>query len=89
MWYRLALPDTTRVRLDTRGSDYDTVLSVWTGTAHPLSPITCNDDEDDDRMQAALTFVAGTGTTYYIKAEGFEGAAGELTLRAEAAKGVG
>ncbi len=85
VWYRLTLPDTTRLRLDTRGSDYDTVLSVWTGTDHPLSPITCNDDEDDDRMQAALTFVAGTGTTYYIKAEGFEGAAGELTLRAAVA----
>ena len=82
VWYGLTLPDKTSVRLDTRTSSYDTVLSVWTGTRHPLQFVLCNDDEADTTASAA-TFTAEAGVTYLVRVDGLDGEAGELTLHAE------
>jgi hypothetical protein len=44
VWYTFTAHETTRVQLDTVGSDYDTTLAVFTGTPGQLSEVTCNDD---------------------------------------------
>ena len=52
------------IAADTFGSNYDTVLSAWTGTQGALSRVACNDDFGG--LQSQVTFDATAGTTYYF-----------------------
>lgn len=66
VWYQYT-PDTeTTVMLDTLDSNYDTVLSVWTGSQHPLTELACNDDIDGERVQSQVKLTLSPDTTYYI-----------------------
>lgn len=63
VFFRFTPSDPVRVQVDTIGSDYDTVLSVYTvdgGT----SPVRCNDDRFG--VTSGVRFRALAGTTYYI-----------------------
>jgi len=55
-----------RLEADTFGSNYDTVLSAWTGTQGALNLVACNDDFGG--AQSKITFAATAGTTYYFLA---------------------
>ncbi|MDJ0770869.1 MAG: calcium-binding protein [Ilumatobacter sp.] len=56
--------------IDTFGSDFDTVLDVFTGSSlASLSEIACNDDSGG--AQSELTFPAVAGETYRIRIDGF------------------
>ena len=55
--------DTVRVQVDTFGSDYDTVLSVYTRNGR-VDPIRCNDDRVD--VASGARFRARAGTTYFL-----------------------
>ena len=37
-------PAAQTLTIDTFGSDYDTVLAVWTGSRGSLTNVACNDD---------------------------------------------
>ena len=53
------------------GSNHDTILSIWTGTGHPLTEISCNDNYDNQGspvQTSYLTFEAMAGTPYYVRA---------------------
>jgi hypothetical protein len=79
VWYRYAASEGAEVRLSTSGSGFDTVLSVWTGEAgHPLQELVCNDDAGG--RWSEVTFRATAGATYFVKAGGQAGAAGDLVL---------
>jgi hypothetical protein len=69
VWYSYTPSADGSVQADTLGSDYDTVLSVWTGAAGSLSQVGCNDDFDFGQSQ--LTFAATGGTTYYLMVGSF------------------
>ena len=78
VWYRYT-PATTRiVTIDTSGSDYDTVLAVWTGSRGSLSSVICNDDYYS--LQSQVEFTAEAGTTYYIEATSYSSPGGQLAL---------
>lgn len=71
-----------RTEVDTFGSDYDTVLGIYTrdGGVHPID---CNDDRYSS--QSAVRFSASAGTTYFIMVgfccgNGASGNGGQLTL---------
>jgi PKD repeat protein len=64
VWFAFTPPSNTVIQADTFGSDYDTVLSAWTGTQGALSLIACNDDFSG--LQSQITFQATGGTTYYF-----------------------
>jgi len=66
VWYSYTPAATQDVNLDTLGSNYDTLLAVWTGTRGSLSPVVCNDDSAGT-TQSGLWFSASAGTTYYIE----------------------
>lgn len=71
VWYALTLDAATEVAVDTEGSDYDTVLGVYTGTdVGDLELVTCNDD--DLGLQARVAFAAEAGTTYWIQVAAFD-----------------
>lgn len=82
VWYKFAPSADQNVLLDTMGSDYDTTLSVWTGTTQPLTELACNDDSQGKQSQLAYTFKAGT--SYYIGITGYTGETGKLILNAKA-----
>jgi len=66
VWFSFTPATNTVVRADTFGSDYDTVLSAWTGSQGSLSLLACNDDANGG--QSRVTFSATAGTTYYFMA---------------------
>jgi CSLREA domain-containing protein len=67
-WYSITPSVTQTVLMDTFGSSYDTVMTVWTGTRGPgLTAVACNDTPDGVTPQAALTVTLTALTTYYIE----------------------
>jgi hypothetical protein len=73
IWYKFTPQFSAPLSMDTIGSSYDTVLSVWTGTQGSLTQVACNDDINPHVViQSQLTGVALTaGTTYYIMVSSF------------------
>ena len=66
----------------TVGSGFDTVLSIWTGSGHPLGELDCNDDSGKD-VQSTLVAALTGGTTYYVRLNGYSGADGTYALNVE------
>jgi PKD repeat protein len=64
VWFAYTPPANVSIQADTFGSNYDTVLSAWTGTQGALSLIACNDDFNG--LQSRINFQATGGTTYYF-----------------------
>jgi hypothetical protein len=71
--------------ISTCGSDFDTVVSVYSGTCGSLAEQACNDDGGYACTggQASTIFLGLPGTTYYIQAGGYNGASGNLKIVAE------
>lgn len=67
VWFQYTPTTETTMVLDTLGSNYDTVLSIWKGSKHPLTKLTCNDDRDDETIQSQLSMTFRANSTYYIK----------------------
>ncbi|MFN2298950.1 MAG: PA14 domain-containing protein, partial [Anaerolineales bacterium] len=65
VWYSITATADGSLVLSTAGSDYDTVLAVWTGSRGSLTEIDC--DDDSAGAQSELTFYGETGTTYWIE----------------------
>jgi hypothetical protein len=56
----------------TVGSDYDTVLQVFTGSCGGLTSVACNDDCDPVVFgPSCQTFIATAGVTYFIRVTDF------------------
>jgi hypothetical protein len=73
VWYQFTPTFSSNLEVDTIGSSYDTVLSVWTGSAGSLTSVACNDDINPGIVvQSQLQNVPLTaGTTYYIMVSSF------------------
>ena len=85
VWYEFVSPPLdVALSVDTAGSDFNTVLAVYTLTAIVPSPpggltlISCVDDAGGPL--ARLQFAAKANTTYYIQAGGAAGATGLLKI---------
>jgi alpha-tubulin suppressor-like RCC1 family protein/Tol biopolymer transport system component len=65
VWYSITPTEDGSLVLSTAGSDYDTILAVWTGSRGSLTEIDC--DDDSAGLQSELTFYGETGTTYWIE----------------------
>jgi len=76
IWYKVVPTSTGTANIDTIGSTYDSVLSVWSGTAQTALtevPGGCNDDINPGIVTVSqLTNVTlNAGTTYYIMVSSF------------------
>jgi hypothetical protein len=83
LWYRWVAPATGPVDFNTAGSDFNTTLAVYTGTA--LTSLVTAAANDDDPEQGGLSssrlwFYAVSGTTYRIAVDGFGGDIGNVKL---------
>src|SRR5262245_37771278 len=65
VWYRYTASTNSLLTADTNGSDYDTVLSVYTGSCGAFTPVPGGCDDDGGTIPAScVTFLAPAGTTY-------------------------
>jgi hypothetical protein len=83
VWFAVTLAATTEIGVDTIGSDYDTVLSAWTGPRGALNLVACNDDSGG--VQSRIAFTAQAGVTYHVLVGTFPGSPpGNLVLHGQA-----
>ncbi|MBN2385670.1 MAG: fibronectin type III domain-containing protein, partial [Anaerolineales bacterium] len=80
VWYRFTAPGPGRIHVDTIGSNYDTMLAIWTGERLALTSIACNDDRSTD-LQSEVTATLNNGTTYYIEVAQYAYAGAESSLQ--------
>jgi hypothetical protein len=82
VWYKLTLGTTQGVGIDTCGSDIDTVVGVYTGSAVGGLTEIGVDDESCEDGGAIVDFVTTPGTTYYILVTGYDAAMGDFQVLA-------
>lgn len=80
IWFRWQAPANAMVTMTTVGSNFDTLLGIYTGsTVGGLTLIASNDDEAfPSSLNSRVTFTAVAGTTYRIAVDGFNGATGNV-----------
>ncbi len=84
VWYAFTPAVNTVCGVETSLSNYDTVVSVYTGVCASLARVACSDDfgnPADKANRSVLTFSANAGSTYLIVASG-KGTGGSLKIRA-------
>jgi hypothetical protein len=89
LWYEYTPADNVRVRLDTVGSDYDTVIGVYTGTRGALTQVACGDEIVDTygnyvSSQTLIDVDMAATSTYYIMVGGYSSDYGSLNFTAQA-----
>lgn len=68
VWFRHTPTTTMLLNLSTLGSDYDTVLSVYSGTWPSLIVVACNDNiASVAALQSRLAFTATADVTYHFE----------------------
>jgi hypothetical protein len=84
VWYSFTPNASGAVTISTCGSDFDTVLAVFTGSCGALTAVACNDDDGPAcaGSQASVTFAGTAGVTYRILAGGSGAIGGNLSIRA-------
>jgi hypothetical protein len=83
VWYRWTAPANAPVVIDTIGSDFDTLLAVYTGSSlSGLTIVAENDDlTDKSDPESRVRFNAIAGTVYRIAVDGWGTEAGAINLR--------
>lgn len=77
VWWQWTAPQSGLLSLDTTGSDFDTILAVYSGaTVTSLTPYACNDGSPTSGLTMSVT----AGTTYAIQLDGTGSATGNITL---------
>ncbi len=78
-WFEWTAETSGLVTITTQGSDFDTVLGVFTGSdVSRLTRIAANDDNGD--RSSAVAFITSPGTTYHIAVGGYSGSFGSYIL---------
>ena len=79
LWWSWTAPATGEATIDTEGSDFDTLLAVYTGSSvGALVGVASNDDAIG--RQSRVSFAARQGVVYHIVVDGYGGATGSVVL---------
>jgi len=84
VWFRYTAPANGRLVVDTVGSDFNSVLGVYSGTSGVFSSLkllAANDDIATGNLQSSVSLPVTSGTTYIIKVDGRKSSTGSYTLR--------
>ncbi len=89
VWYKYTASVTGNWMVDTIGSDYDTVLGIYTGTEGALTALACSDNYGGPTSRVDM--LVQRGTTYYVMvaSHDFEGGGGTLNLHASLVPYIG
>ena len=82
VWYKFTPPSNGTLTVSTDGSDYDTVVGVWTGSPGDFMEVDCDDDDGEGRTSWLATEVS-SGEDYFIEVASYytdPGTAGQLSL---------
>jgi alpha-tubulin suppressor-like RCC1 family protein len=82
-WYTLKVQGNGILVLDTTGSDFDTVMMVFSGDPANVfvsGPLACDDDGAADGQHSRIQVAATDGTTFYVSVDGKGGASGTAQL---------
>ncbi|MFC1896617.1 hypothetical protein ACFL0Q_08190, partial [Thermodesulfobacteriota bacterium] len=81
LWWQWTAPSSDRFAFSTSGSDFDTVLAVYTGaTLATLTETASADDSNYTDFTSQVAFDAVIGQTYYIAVDGVGGDTGSIFL---------
>ncbi len=82
VWYSWTAPASGAITIDTIGSDFDTLLALYTGNnLNGLMMVASNDDiVYGVDVQSRVTFSAVAGVTYQIAVDGYNGDTGNIVL---------
>ena len=81
-WYAYIPPTNGTLYLNTDGSNFDTLLAVYTGccTFATLTPVNCDNNSGTNGLASSLNFPATMNTVYYIAVDGVGGVTGSVKL---------
>ncbi|MGB9004989.1 MAG: PPC domain-containing protein [Candidatus Aminicenantales bacterium] len=79
VWYRLNARSDFQLTIDTTGSDFDTVVAVYTYSGPTLQQVACNDNSGGG-SQSRLTVSLARGGVYFIQIGGAGTASGNLSV---------
>jgi len=81
-WYAYIPPTNGTLHLNTDGSNFDTLLAVYTGccTFATLTPVDCDNNSGTNGLASSLSFWATSNTVYYIAVDGVGGVTGTVKL---------
>jgi len=90
VWWRYTPTSTGQVTIETTGSNFDTVLAVYTGSAvNALTAIASNDDIDGaNNRQSRVQFYAMEGIQYQVAVAGWNANVGYINLKTTGGGGV-
>lgn len=71
IWYRWTAPDDATATFDAAGSDFDTLLAVYTGSAVNALTEVASDDQSGPGNTSKVTFAAQKDTVYQIAVDGW------------------
>ncbi len=80
VWYRFSSFSKGTLVVHTKGSDYDTVLGVYTGTRGSLKQVAWKDDISSSTKQSKVAITTLPDTTYYIEVASKSSNAGDLSF---------
>ena len=86
VWYRFVAPSSGTLTANTFGSNYDTVLAVFSGERGALMRLACNDD--DLGLQSRVTLTVEAGVAYLLEVADFYTGGGSAVVHDTAAKGA-
>ena len=74
IWWKWTAPSGGNTTITTLGSDFDTALAIYTGSAvGALTSVASNDDVTRGVIRtSSVNFTAASGTTYYIAVDGWD-----------------
>ncbi|HMH41941.1 MAG TPA: NF038122 family metalloprotease, partial [Pyrinomonadaceae bacterium] len=81
VWFQWQAPSSGVAKITTDGSDFDSVVAVYTGNSlSSLTQVAFNDDSQAGVITSSVTFNASAGTTYSIAVDGWGGDQGSIKL---------
>ena len=76
VWWNWTAAASGQTTINTEGSDFNTLLGVWTGAAQNRLTIVAGNDDFEGNQWSKVAFNAVAGTTYRIMVDGFRSGAG-------------
>ncbi len=80
VWLQWTAPTNGVATFSTRGSSFDTLLAIYTGTTFADLAVVAADDDRGGHFTSEVVFNARAGTNYLVAIDGFSGARGDIVL---------
>ena len=81
IWYTWTATADGTLALNTQGSNFDTLLAVYSGSSlTALTPVASNDDSGGGGLWSSVSFPVTAGTTYRIAVDGWHALTGTTSL---------